>query len=274
MSGFLERLIASNLGSGDEQLRPRLPGRFEPAARSSQLVLDTDASDAGRQPIAAAAPRERPHSPAGDDERWLRARTRRAAERGERSTLHRQPGWPHGAEQAGERELAPRPSRPVAPVDEGRPPPPFRRDADRSEAVRPARTTRPEHATPPPAVVTRPEPARSEAVLESARVPQAGSTRAGEARRREPDARPVSAPVEERRETGRREPVRVSSQAPAAAEGDPDGAESAPPAVTITIGRIDVRVVPPAAPNAPVAPARQPAQSLDDYLTRRRGESR
>jgi hypothetical protein len=67
-------------------------------------------------------------------------------------------------------------------------------------------------------------------------------------------------------------PVRVPAPEPPRLREQPPLVPPAAPAeevVRISIGRIEVRTTPPAAPRAAPAPLARPRQSLDDYLDAR-----
>ena len=60
-----------------------------------------------------------------------------------------------------------------------------------------------------------------------------------------------------------------AAQPPASAEGDGRHGNLPPPVIEVTIGRVDVRAIPPPAPAAPARPVRSTTIPLEEYLRER-----
>jgi hypothetical protein len=267
--GFLERLVAANLGTIEDQVRPRLHSRFESPPQSAQLAVDGDAPHQVNLPTPATqAQRPRDLRPVVDERRLddrIRAIAARQLSRPQRESTHsrddedaavvrsRGSDGPAGQTPAQTHGVPPR--REVAPQT----PSPAR-------ASQPARRPSPaeEAAVVVPATAV---PARAASSVEPAHSKPQGERSGREGARR--DRHSGRTGERERESSAARE-----ARGGAARQARDDVAGGEPTPVTITIGRIEVRVVPPQPAENPVRGPRQPSQSLDEYLTRRRDAGR
>ena len=280
MSDFLHNLAARALRR-QEPVRPRLASRFEPPgggpaalpgdppdfettvvepAPDAPSTIRPDAPPVAphahttpREPAAQAPP---PAAPRRDDSAGEEARAR--------VEFKPSPPAPPRA-----RETAGKGPTPLSPSESGA-------DAPQPPARTPSETIR-------PVEVVRQEQRPARAPETDARVSEA-SAGAWE-RVRELEGRVAALEASREREKGRRESLKPVTAAvtlaprpapphtPAAAHASGRGPESVdePPHVTVTIGRVDVRAVFPAAAEAPrpAAAPRRAATTLAQYLEKR-----
>lgn len=256
MTDALDRLVERALGrTGEAAVRPRpRPLYAAPAATgTAEGDLDQPAETRAVDQVRAAGPPPPSTAPAGDpvDEHAPPTRPSRAV----RPAEPVQPAQPDPG-----RERPPPQPRSTAPIEVA------------ASSDRPADESRPrpsQAAHDEPTVQPRPRRDDGES-------PPREPRRATVAPPPAPEVAPLAATpaVRERDATAVRPTRRVARErAGDDRRRDPSPAE-APPAVEVTIGRIEVRVVPPPAP-APArrADRRPAATSLDDYL-RARGAGR
>jgi hypothetical protein len=254
MSRLLRHLVESARGPAPTALKPRLPSRFEGGRERGGFTeerVETTAPGPGTAlPLDLRRTDERPAVPASLDSQGP----------GDTAPAAASPAPPAAA------PVAPAPAAPLAA-------PPFvaalRAASVPAEAVPPREVPTLLLVPSPPVPLVPPVPTL---LVERWREPQT------EAR---PPAPPTStAPAPVRRDGHAPQatrPAPSAAHAPAVSRSEPSRPPAAvappsAPAVRVTIGRIDIRAVPPAPPAAPARrPAPEPARgvTLDDYLARR-----
>ncbi|HMB53360.1 MAG TPA: hypothetical protein VKU40_08590 [Thermoanaerobaculia bacterium] len=271
MSGFLARLAERAVGTA-RTVQPRLPARFEGgggwvvAEGSDGDPAEGRAAggeaDAARVPAAAASAGEQIHQGSEGPPRAAPRSPPAAAASGNRESDLPSPRVPSAeAPVASRGEAAP---PPLAPID-----PPRRHERPAEPATQGAEPL-PRHAPPASAAAPAHPPADGPPVVHV------------ETRRRAPSS-PLSPPSERPTPDAPSqrhpplEPLPPSRRADAAAAEDrhqplETSAADAPPAIRISIGRVEVRAVAPERPAARPAPRRpaEPRLSLEEYQRRRR----
>jgi len=255
MSDYFDILIAKSLGSADI-VQPRLASLFEPPTAAGQFIAERFAleplSTLSSGVTSAAQPA---HSLETDS-----------------PAVH--PATPSHS-------LGRPPSNSIDQATSQPPPPPFishqpvmpvpRAHISTPHTVVAAASTADEERTSTPEVTHQNEPAalsagwRATSPEDHAAIPSQDKPFVAPAT----DVRPAS--LEPAASAPMTIPFAATSR-PAATPTGADAARTPAPTIKITIGRVDVRAVMPAASAPPPAPAqRRPALSLDDYLKRREG---
>jgi hypothetical protein len=238
-------------------VRPRIAPRFDAAAFEPMAVEETVPR---QEPAPSAPPRELPRTVIVEN--VLRGESERVQTLVERVMPRQEP--PRVREEIVETRIVPR-------IDTPQP-------QDRPRAVEPRldahplprRNVRAPEEPPQPRTIVDERIVRMIERTETTTNVTRAETDAGAIRAPSADVRPIAEPP---RALSRKvaAPTRAIERAPQVAAHE----SVAPPAIHVTIGRVDVRAVMTSEPPAKPAPvAMQPSLSLDDYLKQREGRSR
>lgn len=282
MSAYLARLVRSG-GGGAADVRPRLPSIFEPIGRGAVLTpidhrlddeIGPDVERPSAHPGVARSTDQQHRAPAASPAGSERRRARPEPGRPPNEVVGIAEPRVRGVPEPGDRVEPPRGIERLAPAEAAR----SAADPEGSQAGA-IEETRQVVAPSPPTSATMPQEPPLPVPAPDARPPRDPVPVADVDR---PPALPRSRPPTASQIAADRRPEPAVSIQPASIPpispvvgsrrlrmaGSAD-----PPIVRITIGRIDVRAVPPDAPTeVKKPPARhRPAMSLEDYLKRRNG---